>query len=485
MPCLTVMENGMLRKIHFEGTPLISDVLTEGGVKVHRPCGGHGICKKCRVTVEGALSAPAEAEKELPHGVRLSCITRLLGDACVRMDDAQMQQIESDGRMAAFTFDPMDGKVGAAVDIGTTTVAVRLLSLKDGNVLGSKTMENPQRAVASDVIGRMESAMAGKGELLKTLIQNAVDGMIGDLCREHGVEKPDQVVVTGNTTMLYLYTGRDVSCLSRAPFEADCLFGHEENGVKMPECMSAFVGADITCAVLASGMTEKDETSLLIDVGTNGEIALWKEGKLLVSATAAGPAFEGGGIRMGCGSIPGAVDKVWVEDGRICASTISGEKPVGLCGSGIIDAMAALLDTEQVDETGAADEDEMPIAGDVVLTDRDVRAIQLAKGAIAAGIRTLMTEHHVQAGDIAALYLAGGFGAHINLESAVRIGLIPAELRDRTVVLGNAALSGAHMLLLGKSLWHRSADLAKKSRTVNLGGNPAFTEHFMECMLFE
>ena len=188
---------------------------------------------------------------------------------------------------------------------------------------------------------------------------------------------------------------------------------------------------------------------------------------------------------MGCGSIPGAVDKVWAENGRIAYTTIGNGAPVGLCGSGIIDACAALLDTEMVDETGAADEDELTIAPGVFLTDRDIRAIQLAKGAIAAGIKTLMDEQHITAEEIDVMYLAGGFGSHLNLESAARIGLIPRELVKKTVVIGNAALSGAHMMLLNLSCQDEARKIASRARTVNLGGNPAFTENFMECMMFE
>ena len=485
MPVLTVIRGKMRTEIPFEGNPTVSQVLMQGQVPVNHPCGGHGVCKKCALKMEGALSPRGEAEKHLPEGVRLSCICELLGDACVWVDQDTMKAIEHDGIMQDVALNPMDGHVGAAVDVGTTTVAVRLLDLHTGEVLGVETMENPQRQIASDVIGRMESAMKNGGEVLRKTICDAVDQMVESLCKKAGVTACDVRVVTGNTTMLYLYTGKDPSCLSCAPFEADCLFDLQAENTYFPPCMSAFVGADITCAVLASGMTKKDHTALLVDVGTNGEIALWKNGQLLVSATAAGPAFEGGGIQMGCGSIPGAVDKVWAENGKIEYTTIGNGAPVGLCGSGIIDACAALLDTEMVDETGATDEDELTIAPGVFLTDRDIRAIQLAKGAIAAGIKTLMDEQHITAEEIDVMYLAGGFGSHLNLESAARIGLIPRELVKKTVVIGNAALSGAHMMLLNLSCQDEARKIASRARTVNLGGNPAFTENFMECMMFE
>lgn len=485
MPRLLVTEKGTLREFVFEGEKTVSQVLLDHGVQANHPCGGRGTCKKCVMRMEGALSPRTEAERDLPCGLRLSCQAKLLGDAQVWVDEETMLHIQSDGVMPVFSLKPVEGKTGAAVDIGTTTVAVRLIDLAAGRVLGTRSMENPQRSIAADVIGRMEAAMAGKGEVLKRLIRDAVDGMILSMCREQGIPGCDVRVITGNTTMLYLYTGKNPVTLSRAPFEADCLFGCREGENIYPPCMSAFVGADITCALLAADVLHTTDTVLLIDVGTNGEIALWKDGKLLVSATAAGPAFEGGGIEMGLGSVKGAIDRVWVEDGKILHTTIGGEKALGLCGSGIIDAMAALLETEQVDETGAADEDELYITDRVYLSAQDIRSIQLAKGAIAAGIKTLMDEEGVTAKDIDRMYLAGGFGAHLNLQSAAKIGLIPEELVQKTLVLGNAALSGAHMLLLNRDYEDDAKKLCQLARTVNLGGNPAFTENFMECMLFE
>lgn len=485
MPRLTVIMGERRTEIPFEGNPTVSQVLMGKQVPVHHPCGGHGVCKKCALRMEGQLSPRSDAEKNLPAEMRLSCTTVLLGDACVWVNRDAMTAIQHDGIMQDVTMNPMDGHVGAAVDVGTTTVAVRLLDLHTGEVLGVETRENPQRAIASDVIGRMEAAMQNGGEVLRRSICGAVEEMIGNLCKKAGVREADMRVVTGNTTMLYLYTGKDPACLSCAPFEADCLFDLKEGDTYFPPCMSAFVGADITCAVLASGMMDAQQTALLVDVGTNGEIALWRDGQLLVSATAAGPAFEGGGIQMGCGSIPGAVDKVWVEDGKIRYTAIGGAEPVGLCGSGIIDAAAALLDTEMIDETGAAEEDELLIAPSVFLTDRDIRSIQLAKGAIAAGIKTLMDEQGITADDIDVMYLAGGFGSHLNLASAARIGLIPQALVDKTAVIGNGALSGAHMMLLNKECMEKARSIAAKARTVNLGGNPTFTENFMECMMFE
>ena len=212
--------------------------------------------------------------------------------------------------------------------------------------------------------------------------------------------------------MLYLLTGRNPACLSRAPFEADCTFGEEYalpgRRCYLPHCLHAFVGADTTCALLAGGMLEKQETALMCDIGTNGEIALWHRGQLYVASTAAGPAFEGTGISCGCGSIPGAIDRVRVEHGALHIHTIGGRKPVGLCGSGLVDAVAALLEMGIIDETGAMEDAAFLLAEGVQLTRRDVRALQLAKAAMAAGMDSLLHAAGCPAEDVAAVYLAGG-----------------------------------------------------------------------------
>jgi len=302
------------------------------------------------------------------------------------------------------------------------------------------------------------------------------------------VEDLKKLVVAGNTTMLYLLVGRNPECLSHAPFEADHLFDAEDTlfGIPTyyPPCMNAFVGADITCAVVASGMCNQSDTALLCDIGTNGEIALWKEGKLYVTSTAAGPAFEGAGISCGCGSVPGAIDRVWVENGAIAAHTLGEQPVVGVCGSGLIDAVAAFLETEDIDETGAAELDELPLRDGICLRPKDIRAVQLAKAAIAAGIQTLLQLANVPESEIRQLYIAGGFGSHLNVDSAAAIGLIPKSLVSRVLIIGNGSLSGAAEMLLHSAQQAGGRVLAKESQHVNLGGNPKFNENYMEQILF-
>lgn len=490
MSVLTVIQDNKETKLAFTGTPLLRDVLAKAGYAVLSPCGGKGTCGKCAVQAKGNLSSPSEAERKA--GVRLACKTVLYGDAVVRLsaNGEAGSRIETSHSAAVAC---RLKTVGAAVDIGTTTVVLKLFA-KDGACIGEAACINPQRSFAADVIGRIDAALRGGLSDLQMQIASCIAGLLETACRNAGVctDEVKTLVLTGNTAMLYLLTGRSPDSIARAPFVSSTLFGEwlEQDGrrIYLPPCMNAFVGADITCAVLASGMAEKHTTSLLCDIGTNGEIALWKDGTLYITSTAAGPAFEGAEISSGCGSIPGAIDRVWAANGRIYAHTVDDKPAVGICGSGLVDALAAFLLTEQIDETGAMDGDRLPLTangGTVTLTQADIRAVQLAKAAVAAGIETVLKRSGTPECEIEALYLAGGFGNRLPMESAARIGLIPQSLAKKALPIGNAALSGAVMLLFDDRQIETAKEIARRSRHIELGGSADFNDAFVEHMLFE
>ena len=484
-----VWQDGVSREAEFTAPAKLDDILKQYNLSVSHPCGGRGSCGKCRVTLAGSVSEPDPLEQQA--GIRLSCRTVLLGDAQVWLPDSRpMVQIETVGTVKLTRLCPMAGKIGAAVDIGTTTLALKLYDLRTGECIGHSARENPQRAVAADVIGRIQAALEGQGALLQKQILQELEQMLREVCQSSCIsfEEVDILTVVGNTTMLYLLTGASPGSLAFAPFVAEDLFGRQEKlfgrDVYLPPCMNAFVGADITAAVLSSGMCGQEEIALLCDIGTNGELALWKDGTLYVTSTAAGPAFEGAGISCGCGSVTGAVDRVWVEGEKIRIHTLQNGTPVGLCGSGLLDAIAACLELEIIDETGAMDE-ALLLCENVVLQPRDVRAVQLAKAAVAAGIETICAEAGICVDAVQTFYIAGGFGSHLNIASAVKIGLIPRVLSKRAKVLGNAALAGAVEMLLDQNLRREAKEIAGKSRHINLGGNKVFNELYIEKMLFE
>ena len=359
------------------GTPL-SDVLSRAGWE-YSPCGGHGRCGKCRVNVEpgDAVTAVTEAERrhlsadELERGERLACRTAVLGDCAVTFGDHAVSraraQILTDGALPEIDLVPAfaEGKTGAAVDIGTTTLAARLYDAK-GTLLASASRLNPQSAFGADVVSRMEAALAGHADELADAVRGAVDGLLREMAEKAG-RTPSAAVVTGNTVMLHLFTHTDVEPLTHAPFAAKRTFGETlparelaltalapEAPVYLPPIVASFVGADTATAMLAAGFCadEMPGTLLLTDVGTNGETVLAHEGRLYACSTAAGPAFEGAGISMGMGAAPGAVDRVALtHDGKLSAHVIGDAAPAGICGSGLVDAVARLLDTEVLDET--------------------------------------------------------------------------------------------------------------------------------------
>ncbi len=488
------------------GTSL-GELMQQGG-HGHMPCGGHGKCGKCLVTVTGEVSPPTEDERrvlsedELAQGVRLACRTAVWGDCAVTTSEQGKGQIVVNGvfpsSMREREISPVFEKYGAAIDIGTTTLAMRLYD-RDGRMLAETSRLNPQSTWGADVISRMEAAMAGNAGRIAGITRRTLNGMLEDLAGLAGIEPTHigALTVTGNTVMLHLLTETDVEPLTHAPFEAKRLFGetltaaeleltslNKNTPVYLPPCIAAFVGADTVTAVLASDMKELPETALLCDIGTNGEMVLWHGGTLYGCSTAAGPAFEGAGISMGMGGRNGAVDRVWVKDGGIEAHVIGDATPVGICGSGLVDAVAALLETEALDETGFLEDDPAVIAAPVELTQEDIRAVQLAKSAIHAGMRTLIEAAALDCDEVATLYIAGGFGSYLDVQSAGKIGLLPEELTDRVTVLGNAALTGAAMLLLCGDLRSACEKLAKETKIVELATNPVFVSEYMERMMF-
>lgn len=466
------------------------------------PCAGYGRCGKCRVIAHGAISPLTDVEKthltaeEIAQGVRLACCTHIMGNCTILLSATNTSQICIDGAMPDFVHAPFYSTYGVAVDIGTTTLATRLYG-PNGILLAQGSSLNPQAYWGADVISRVQAALNGKADLLSKTVCAGIGALLKQMAAKAdiAVNSIDGIVITGNTAMLYLLTQTNPKCLASAPFLATHLFGETIEAaslhlpchnalVYLPPCISAFIGADTTTALLASGICEKENSHMLVDIGTNGEIALWHHGRLSCCSTAAGPAFEGSGISMGMAGKNGAVDHVYTNGTALCAHVIEEASPKGICGSGVVDALACLLQLDQMDTTGILKQDPMPIASPVCLTQRDVRMAQLAKSAIRAGMQTLLTAERIETGDISELAVAGGFGSYLNVKNAGRIGLLPEELTSRTRVLGNAALCGAAMLLLNRHFIHRVELLAACAHTVDLSSNSVFMEAYIENILF-
>ena len=465
------------------------------------PCAGMGRCGKCRVRAEGQLGDPGAAERErlseeeLEAHIRLACQTVILGPWTVEWETPKAMQIQVAQAAGEGHGVPLFQKLGAAVDLGTTTLAAQLYGEK--GLLAQAGMENPQKVFGADVISRMEHSLAGEGEALKEAVCRGISELLETTAQQAGVraEEIDTIVITGNTAMLYLLTGRNPECLSRAPFQADWLAGEwiparelslpcREARVYLPPCISAFVGADTTCAMLHTGSGNRQEPELLVDIGTNGEIVLCNRGELLCCSTAAGPAFEGAGLSCGMPAKEGAVSHVKWKNGVFQVEVIGEKAAVGLCGSGVIDAVSCLLRSGQMDETGYMEAGKAELTERVILLQEDIRKVQLAKSAICAGILTMLHRAELPADALSHILVAGGFGNYLNLESALAIGLLPEVEPKKILVCGNAALAGAAKLLWNGEKRTEAAGLAARAHTVNLAEDPFFQESYMEGMLF-
>lgn len=482
-----------------EGTAL-SDI-----IELEKPCGGHGKCGKCKIKAKGELSTPSEQElklltpAELEDGVRLACLTYALGDCEIKAFTASADsQIVTDGDLPEFDLKPTFSNYGIAIDIGTTTLASRLYGA-DGRILAQTSRINPQQEWGADVISRIEAALGGKAEPLARAIRGALDGMIRELSDTAGIEpmQADGLVITGNTVMLSLFVGEDVEPFSHAPFTARRLFGetlsagelelsslNPDTPIYISPCASAFVGADAICAVLATQLCTTDK-AMLADIGTNGEMAIYRDGRLTVCSTAAGPAFEGVGISMGMRGSDGAIDRVSAIGEELTVHVIGDGEPIGICGSGLVDAVACMLELELLDETGYLEDDPFTVKAPVALNAKDIRMLQLAKSAICAGLLTLMENEGLDPSDIPVLYIAGGFGKYLNKHSAARIGLLPSAVAAHSKAVGNAALAGASMLLLNGDFRFEAEITAKNAVTLELSSNPTFSEYYMSGMMLE
>ena len=348
--------------------------------------------------------------------------------------------------------------IGFAVDLGSTTLALALYDLPTGALLAEKGCRNPQTAVSPDVIGRIAAAATPAGlARLRQLVLNALGSLLGEACAAARCTPANlrDGVVTGNTVMLHLFAGRSPEALGHAPFQADWLAGEEAElfgrPVWLPPCIGAFVGADHVCALLAADFTPTGPAALLCDLGTNAEVAVRANGVLYTTSTAAGPAFESTGVR----------------------------------GSDLLDALARFRAEGVITASGESDSSHLVLADGRRLRPADVRAVQLAKAAVAAGTAALLDAAGLAATDLTEIALAGGFGCALNPASAKALGLLPDVPDARLTPLGNAALAGAADLLLFPAHRTDALTLARTAKRVELGGSDAFAKRFLGAMAFE
>ncbi len=528
------------KEISIHAGATLLEAAGQAGIILNSVCGGKGICKKCLVNLEPgarqvlacqyrvqrdlAVTIPASSrffeQKILEHGIDTHLGVR---------PTIHEKYWEEDSTQKIF---------GLAVDIGTTTVVAKLINMVDGQCLATQAALNPQSRHGDDVVSRIAYAKNDvKLGQLHELIIGCINDLTAKLCKQTSIDAKQiyEMSVVGNTTMGHIFLKLPVKQLGLAPYKAFSLDAHDvpaaqlklninPNGnVHTVENIAGFVGSDTTAVALATDVDSVEEMSLVVDIGTNGEIVLGTKDKLYAASCAAGPALEGARITCGSRAAEGAIEAVVVNNGDIVLDVIGNHPPRTICGSGLIDAVAVMLDLGIVDKSGrfakpdtikgklpsamvsriieqdkqlsfylfrAANVSERVVSERVVsersvfLTQKDIREVQLAKAAIQAGTKILQRRLGIEDADIRQILLAGAFGNYIRPQSALRIGLLPNVPLERIRFVGNAASSGAQMILLNSALRAEAKRLARKIEYVEIAHEQDFQTVFVESMSF-
>ena len=481
--CITVLPHK--QKIPAEAGANLLDVLRRAHLAPDAPCGGGGTCGKCKVMADG---------REV-----LACQTVVSGDMTVEIPTAGAQVILTQGILAAPAEDCRGSGYGLAFDIGTTTVAGYLVDGKTGEELASGSDKNPQTAFGADVITRIQHGCHGQMEALTAGIRTCVEKLGLALCERAKIATQEIEIISmvGNPAMQQLFLGICPENLTRIPF-APVLTKPEQAPAKayLPEFekaqllivpdISGFVGADTVAGVLATGMHRQEELTLLVDIGTNGEMVMGNRHRMVACSTAAGPALEGANIHFGMRAQAGAIDHVWVEKDKLQCSVLGNGEATGICGSGLMDAVAAALDLGWINQRGRIQNDQrcITITDKIYLTQEDIRQVQLAKGAIAAGIQLMADHLGISLQDITRVNLAGAFGTYLDPAAACRIGLLPVELSEKIRAVGNAAGSGAKHLALSMQAFAQTQTLVDQIEFLELANVPLFQRCFAQQMRF-
>ncbi len=518
---ITILGRGEPLLFLYDGKENLMEAMLAQGIYFSASCGGRGTCGKCRVqVVEGYLEITTFDKlklsvPELESGYRLSCKAYPREACAIRVivgDEADFQIIAVDKQEKDWNDSLFQEDFGIAIDIGTTTLAVSLVGLASKKVIHTYTTINKQRAYGADVISRIKASVEGKKEALQKSIRKDLSAGIHSLLASTQVStsRIKKLTIAGNTTMGHLLLGYPCESLGSYPFTpvnigTIMLPYHEVLGTEDLETedletqvvilpgISAFVGGDIVAGLLTCGFDQMEKPTLLIDLGTNGEMAVGNKDRILVTSTAAGPAFEGGNISCGIGSIAGAICNVEIQGNVPISDTIGHKPPVGICGTGIIELASELLKAKLVDETGLLCERYFEhgyvVAKDaegleITFTQKDMRELQLAKAAIRAGIQILLRRYGITPEEIDTVYLAGGFGYQINLTKAIHIGLLPPEFSCKVKAIGNSALAGSIRYLTDTSANNRIVSIIESAAEISLSNDPDFNELYIENMDF-
>lgn len=505
--------------------------LINAGIFIDNPCNGTGVCGKCKVRILwGEVSPMSETERgrlkegEPEAGIRLACMTQPLGDIGLELLKRERKhRVLTKGYVPEFERDSFEVGYGLSVDIGTTTVVTALIDRKTGKEAAVASMINAQKPYGLDVLTRItweyENGERGIREL-KEAIVNSLNAMIGEVCAQAdtGREEIAEIDVAANCTMMHMLLGVDARSIGKAPYKPVFLKAQRmyagEIGIKAGErtvlyCLpqvSAYIGADIVAGAYVCGLHKRRGNVLFIDIGTNGEIVLSVNGRMLCCSCAAGPALEGMNISCGMRAAEGAVEDVEITPEGIRLKTIGNQEPAGLCGSGILSAVKELLRTGIIKKSGAFIKKERLDPGDyrypllkteggrravllqkepeILVTQEDVRQVQLAKGAILSGFTALLYKAGIGMEELDKVLIAGQFGAHLPAESLIGVGILPGQVEDKLVYVGNSSETGAYMALLSGRVKADMERLAEQMEYMELAETENYERIFVEAMTF-
>jgi uncharacterized 2Fe-2S/4Fe-4S cluster protein (DUF4445 family) len=556
MPCINFI-NENIRSHVKEGLSIL-EAARAAGLIIESPCNAMGTCGKCKVRIPKAehLSCVSIgkgihqlSEAEIEQGYVLACHTLVKGDIDVLIKDYTGENLSlrilAGGSSFSYEKNPfitkrlagnktevyggdellgveegntLDRIYGVAVDIGTTTMVTSLVDLNTGEELAADSLLNPQTRYAQDVLSRIH--FAGKNEGLDEMYRVFVESltmMISGMAAKAGVKKEHiyEVVYSGNTTMLHLACKVDPTPLGQFPYTPNMWGGEHISAqglglsafglIYAPPVISAYVGADIVSGILVSRLDEVKGTTVFIDVGTNGELVLARNGKLAASSTAAGPAFEGMNITCGMRASNGSVESFHInEDGTFSYKVIGDVEATGICGSGLLDIAGELVRTGVIGTSGRFISPEQSLSNEalkkfidkkdgkpaffitdeVYLAQKDIRQIQLAKGAIRTGIEMLLAHFSITAADVDTVEIAGSFGYHLSETSLLSIGLLPPAFAGKVRFVGNTSMSGAMAFLLNTGFRDKMSRMVKEIDTVELAKDPEFERTFIGYLRF-
>ena len=473
----------------------IAQALLRKDYKVPMACGGNGTCGKCKVEIDGAWANSCKLYPKPEEDIIISAfgwgegreeLTQIAGVEKINITEGRAREAKRQTR-----------KTFLAVDIGTTTIAAALAEKETGAVLATAGCGNSQRIFGQDVLSRIKASVAGTGEKLKTLIRQDILNLLEEIQKKQKDIVIEHIYIAGNTTMEHLYMGDSCEGLGKAPFTPVSLAERKDSLSNIPVTLlpgiSAFVGSDIAAGMLACGMDEEERPSLLLDLGTNGEMVLALEDKMIATSAPAGPALEGGNISCGVASVTGAISKVRVIGERTIIGTIGNAPATGICGTGVLELEAGLYENHIIDASGQMKEkyreEGFPLARmkdgkQITFTQQDIREVQLAKAAIHSGIELLLEHAGISMGEIKKVYLAGGFGVYLDVHIAAGIGLLPSELEKCTKAVGNTSLQGCIAYGSSEENRSRTEEMIKKCESINLAEQADFEERYVANMNF-